>query len=182
MELALYQGIGPISRAIRFITRSKYSHAAFRFDAHATQIASRMSGQCPFSKMFLFGEGCVVEAWQGGVRNSANVSQLHHARTKVDIFSLINPLNDEEESILLRELDTQIGDPYSYWNVFRFITKRPGNLDGSWFCSELCFEDFMKCGRRLLERTEAWEVPPGWLDKSPLLKFEKTLITNGRGW
>jgi uncharacterized protein YycO len=128
--------------------------------------------------MHLIGEGCVVEAWQGGVKNSVSISKLHTAGTIVDIFNLVTPLTDTEEEGLLRELDTQIGDPYSYWNVLKFVTRRPGDLDGSWFCSELCFEDFMKHGRRLLEHTEAWEVPPGWLQRSPLLRFDKTILTS----
>jgi len=177
VQIALYKGKSWVSKAIRWFTRGDYSHAAFRFDSHSAEVGHKLQGQCPFSKLHLFGEGCVVEAWQGGVKNSISIDSLHTPGTPVDIFSLVDPLSDDQEARILRALDTQIGDPYSYLNIIRFLTRKPGDEDGSWFCSELCFQDLLDAGRPLFSNTEAWEVPPHWIARSPLVRFERSLVT-----
>ena len=44
MRIALYKGKSAVSRAIRWVTRSPYSHAAFVFDASAAELAARLAG------------------------------------------------------------------------------------------------------------------------------------------
>ncbi len=177
MEIALYRGKSLVSLLIRWISRGAYSHSAFRLDAHSEQIAYKMQGRSPFKRLHIFAEGSVVEAWKGGVKNSICLATLHSPGTPVDIFSLKEPLTDEEELTLLAILDSQIGEPYSYLNVLRFITRRPGDEDGSWFCSEQVAQDFMDIRRPLFERTQSWEVPPHWIPRSLALKFDRSITT-----
>lgn len=39
MQIALYKGISGVSRIIRWLTRSQYSHACFTFDTSAESVA-----------------------------------------------------------------------------------------------------------------------------------------------
>jgi hypothetical protein len=78
----------------------------------------------------------------------------------------------------LREFAHQhIGKPYDYLSVARFISRRSESIHSKekWFCSEFVFAAFQAAGLNLLRDTEAWEVSPGLLSKSPLLKAEGTL-------
>jgi hypothetical protein len=178
MKIALFKGRSLVSYAIRWITRSQYSHAAFVFDAEAAKDAiDLVRDGVQFDKLVWISEGSVVEAWEGGVRSAPSISYLHSKMTAVDLFTFVKPIDGEKQKRLLRILAKQIGDPYSYWNVLKFLSRRPGNIDGSWFCSELVFQDCRDIGSQLLERIEAWAVPPHWLQMSPLLKFEKTVFT-----
>ncbi|HSM84601.1 MAG TPA: hypothetical protein VLT16_00560 [Candidatus Limnocylindrales bacterium] len=174
---------------IRWITRSPYSHAAFAFDAHSRGVLAQLEGEGkagklsdlawpnnPMSRLGPF-HGPVVEAWQGGVKASPSLATLHTPGTKVDLFRFKHVLTVAEERSLILLLAGDIGDPYSYWNVLKFITRRPGNLDGSWFCSELVFDRCAKIGRRLLERKKAWAVPPDWLQMPTELEYEGQEVT-----
>ena len=183
MHIALYQGKSTVSEMIRFITRSKYSHAAFVFDKAAQEAASRLkhhrdnATKLLMDKLHYYHFGAVVEAWQGGVKNSAGLSTLHTPGTVVDIFELVTPMTEVAEERLVRFCADIIGWPYGYMNVLRFITKQPGSQDGSYFCSEAVFEGFRKCGQTLLKSVQDWEVPPAWLAMSTELRLTKTIWT-----
>lgn len=165
MRIALYQGKSFISRLIRWQTRSKYSHAAFLLD-----------------------DGSVIEAWQPQVRwviptkgPLSALSRQHTPGTVVDIFEFITPLSPAENSCLEFLARRDIGTPYDYRSIFRFLTRERG--DGSarrLFCSEQVFSRCQQIGRDLLERTEAWRVPPDWISRSPLLKLSSTITTKGQ--
>ena len=150
MRIALYQGRGLLSRAIRFQTRSKYSHAAF-----------------------LLNDGSVIEAWQPCVRHVMPcapgghgeplfaLSKQHTPGTVVDIFQFVTPLDKFETSKLEYLAKCDIGTPYDYKSIVRFLTRERG--DGSkrkLFCSEQVFSRCAQVGRLLLQRTEPWRVPP----------------------
>lgn len=178
MQIALYRGVSPISLAIRWITRSCYSHAAFVFDGGtASAVNEWLANGGSITRLASHSAGTCIEAWKGGVRCSPSISTMHTVDTLVDLFSFVDPLQSEDECALVGKLNEQIGDPYSYMNVLRFLTRRPGNLDGSWFCSELVFEDCRTIGCELLSQVEAWQVPPNWLAMSPRLKFLRTVAT-----
>ena len=72
-----------------------------------------------------------------------------------------------------------LGIPYDYSAVLRFITRKPEcqRSKEKLFCSEQVFSRCEKIGRRLLERTEAWRVPPDWISRSPLLRLQETIVT-----
>jgi uncharacterized protein YycO len=177
MKVALYQGTSTLSRTIRFITRSPYSHAAFVFDEQTSQVARHVHfrGAYPFSYI---DDGSVVEAWSSGVRNVSSISVCHDPCTMVHLFDFDPLLTPEEEKWMLLALSSEIGWPYDWKGVFRFITRRPGNLDRAWFCSELVFHVSSAAGRRLLNNTQAWEVPPDWLARVPGLRLAQTLRTD----
>lgn len=166
MRIALYQGTSFISQAIRWQTRSVYSHAAFLLD-----------------------DGSVIEAWQPKVRrvlsadpNTRNwelgaLSLQHTPGTKVDLFEFLQPLTRGENLALETLALDQVGIDYDYVGITRFVTRYGGGDDKKLFCSEQVFDDCAKIGRRLLNRCEGWEVPPRDIARSPLLKFQQSLIT-----
>jgi uncharacterized protein YycO len=164
MRIALYQGTSFISRAIRWQTRSIYSHAAFLLD-----------------------DGSVIEAWQPVVRHVepfpgakwdlSALSRQHTPGTKVDILEFKQPLTEDENSALTCLAKYDIGTPYDYVGIERFVTRYGGGTDGHLFCSEQVFDRCAQIGRRLLERCDGWEVPPRDIARSPLLQISHSLIT-----
>ena len=177
MNIALYKGTSGVSRAIRWITRSDYSHAAFVFDPQAERAAAAVSAEGGLTKIRHWRDGAVIEAWKGGVQNSPSLCTLHTPGTVVDLFEPVTPMTFDQDKRLVLWLNSIIGDPYSYWNVLRFISRRPGRDDGAWFCSEACVEGFTTAGWKLFERTQAWEVPPGWIARSLALRWFQTITT-----
>ncbi len=170
MKIALYHGKSLISRLIRWQTRSPYSHAAFLLD-----------------------NGGVIEAWAPIVReinplpprNSLvehhpslpALSAQHTPGTRVDIFRFTTPLKRDENRMLEFLARRDVGTPYDYRGIFRFLTREPGGTKHRLFCSEMVFARCAQIGRPLLDRTEAWRVPPDWLARSPHLELEQTVVT-----
>lgn len=164
MRIALYQGKSWISRAIRWQTRSKYSHAAFLLD-----------------------DGSVIEAWQPVVRMVvpdeegdfiSGLSKQHTPGTVVDIFEFACPLTPGENQKLTWLAMQDINTPYDYRSIIRFLTRKKSNLKKRrLFCSEQVFARCAQIGRQLLDRTEAWRVPPDWIARSPHLNLTKTITT-----
>lgn len=148
MRIALYQGTSVISRLIRWQTRSVYSHAAFVCD-----------------------DGRVIEAWQPCVRVVRGLSAQHRPGTVVDLFEFVAPLSAAEKSLIYGYAMCDLGTPYDYGAVLRFVTRKPEGerSRAKLFCSEQVFSRCALAGRVLLERTEAWRVPPDWIARSPLL-------------
>ena len=151
--IALYRGRSWISKAIRWQTRSVYSHAAW-----------------------VMADGSVIEAWQSGVRHVANLSVAHTPETVVDLFSIPNMIDhyrDHVEDWLI----SQLGKGYDYRGVLRFLTRRQGTNPDRWFCSELVAEACNQKWLPLLRRIKSSSVSPGCLSYSPYLLYEKTITT-----
>lgn len=172
IQIANYQGIGWVSRAIKLLTYSQYSHTAALF---ADDMEVVVNG-----KTHYIASGTVIEAWKGGVRVASSIAENHVPRTKVDIFALKSPLTGEQEQRVARCLIEHIGTKYSYWNVLRFVPiVRIFMLDPPpfaytrthVFCSELVLESFARAPVLLLERCKFFEVPPRDPPRSPLLRF-----------
>lgn len=178
IQLAAYRGKSWVSRAIRVLTYSEYSHTAVRFmcdlevgtDRGVRKIAA----------------GNVIEAWSGGVRLVKDLSAQHTPGTPVDLFELKQPLTAGEATQMAAFLVQQLGKPYDYVNVMRFVPLArllaPRPAAGWWtrshvFCSELAMEAFATAGRPLLERCPSWEVPPRDPPRSPRLEFVMTVMT-----
>lgn len=155
--IALYKGksIWP-SRIIEFINWSDYSHASF---VHA------VTGVC-------------VEAWPGGVQASPNFGTIHTKGTSVDFFRVIGATTEQESEAYCYMLD-QVGKKYDYMGVLHFITRKEGNNQKRWFCSELVFKAYQKAGINLLERIHPDKVYPGMLAYSPRLEYVCTKKTKG---
>ena len=168
MRIALYQGKSLLSRLIRWQTRSVYSHTAFLLD-----------------------DGSVIEAWtpccrevqpfwtaSWDQRKLSALSRQHTPGTRVDIFNFVCPLTRDENQRLEYLARRDVGTPYDYRSILRFLTRqRSSQARRRLFCSEQVFARCEQIGRALLERTEAWRVPPDWLARSPLLYLEETITT-----
>lgn len=150
MKIALYRGTGFISTGIKWQTRGPYSHAAIILPNNAVIESKEFIGvhQVPLEvKDFGAAKGVAVEVYE------------------VDT-------TDAEDAVIEAFLRSQLGKPYDYSMVFRFVTRQgmDAHSKGKWFCSELVFAAFQQAGINLFERTEAWEVSPSMLGRSPLLK------------
>jgi len=149
MLVALHRGEGWIARAIRWQTRSVYSHAS----------------------IVLEDSGSVIEAREfQGVRR-ISWKEVMASGERMDLFR-VKGLTPEAEAVVLQFLWEQMGKPYDYTMVARFISRRQAAREesGKWFCSELVFAALAKAGVKLLERIEPWAVSPGVLRLSTRLE------------
>lgn len=143
-RVLLFRGRGLISAAIRWQTRSEYSHAAL-----------------------LMPDGRILESWQGaGVR----VKEITDW-TDVDRFT-VPALTDTGWGKVLDFAWAQIGSGYDYTGVLRFVSRRKSPENNRWFCSELVFAALVQTGLPILARIDAAEVSPALLALSPHLYKE----------
>ncbi len=144
-RIALYRGTGIIGTMIRIQTRSGFSHSSVLVPGAKDRVLESREGR--------------------GV-------QLHTLTDKekreVQWFAI--PSMTDDQFMTGFEFGVgQLGMPYDYWSVARFVTKVPAKENSRWFCSELSFKIASKGGIRLLERVRSAEVSPGMLSLSPLL-------------
>lgn len=147
MKILAYQGISLVSKAIRWQTRSPWSHIGI-----------------------LLSDGRTVEAWhKGGVVISANQRKNHTIGTKIAVFRIDFEFYEEKvEASLLSE----VGKKYDFRSVFRFVSRRNAPADDRWFCSELAHAKLPF----LLERVNSAHVSPRDLVMSPYLKLEREFV------
>lgn len=144
-KVALFKGRGVVSTLIQWQTRSIYSHAAIWLPGT---------------------ERTVIESREfAGVRVHEYTPEEWAA---VDLFDVAGA-DHLTWQIALSFARAQIGLPYDYWSVARFLTKRAARENARWFCSELVHKALSAAGIRLLERIPSAEVSPGELAVSPLL-------------
>lgn len=145
MRIALYRGTSFVGKLIRWQSRGCYSHASV-----------------------ILPDDSVIESKEFiGVRHLPHI--ISDPGEAVDQFTVATtPAQDLAIGVFLK---AQLGKTYDYAAIARFITRKPQPTDDrdKWFCSELVFEAFRQAGIILLARTEAWEVSPSLLGKSPLL-------------
>jgi len=145
MKVLLFKGRGFMSAAIRWQSRSIYSHAAIQLR-----------------------DGSIIESWQGdGVRQ-----KLLTDWKGIDAFDIVNAPNigiELDEDGCEEFLRAQIGKDYDYSSVLRFVSRRKGGNPNRWFCSELVFSALGYAGVDLFERCDPWRVSPGMLVYSPFL-------------
>lgn len=151
IDVLLYRGRGFGSSLIRWQTRSPYTHAALRFPGPACQGPAG---------------DVIIEALQG--------CGVIRRRWNEDDDGLCDAyrvgwISDEGYALAKEWAFAQVGKPYDWLAIARFITRRRHYSGARWFCSELVFETFLRADVRLLARTEAWEVSPGMLARSPIL-------------
>lgn len=140
-RILLFRGRGFISAAIRWQTRSEYSHAAFLLPC-----------------------GRVLEAWQGaGVR-----IKWMRDWEGVETFGVHGMTVGQWEKAI-NFAKAQIGKRYDYRGVFRFLSRRKVPVDDRWFCSELVARSLEVAGVKLFRDLDASEVAPGMIHRSPLL-------------
>ena len=78
----------------------------------------------------------------------------------------------ENPEKLIGWLRSQLGKPYDWRMVLRFVTRQQEarETSGKWFCSELVFAALKHAGVSLFNETEPWEVSPSMLPRSPLTR------------
>lgn len=136
-----YKGKSLIGLLIRWQTRSPYSHIALQFG------------------------DMIVESHA----NTGVVSRYVQAGDEVaDVFSV--EVTEDSYRRMLEWCLSHVGDKYDWLAILRFISRKRCWSDVKWFCSELAYAAFQHVGINLLVRTEAWEVSPGMLVRSPLLQ------------
>lgn len=152
MKILLYRGESWISKAIKWQTRSPYSHAAIQLD-----------------------DGSVVEAWHiGGVSHVSGPGVNHTPGTEIDVFGFSRNVSgriDHNRATAEAWLLSQVGARYDYRGVLRFVSRRDWPANDAWFCSELVAEFCAILGVQLLDRIPWSHVSPAMIGYSPRLDF-----------
>lgn len=158
LRVLLVRTPGFIGRLIRWQTRGPYVHAALMNDRFE-----------------------IIESKAGYGVIGANLKEWNSLY--FDVFQVMP--SDKRPGIYQPEEGwrfavQQIGKPYDYSMVIRFVTRQQERRAsrGKWFCSELVFAALKQAGVNVLSRTEPWEVSPNLLSKSPYLQY---LGSNYRG-
>jgi uncharacterized protein YycO len=153
LEFGLHRGSGWIGRAIRWQTRSAYSHVSVVLP-HGWLLEARE------------GRGVVVERWLPDVQ----------LQERVDLVTV--PCTLEQYASAMDFYHAQLGKRYDYSSVLRFVTRSQARRKAAavWFCSELAFAGAQQAGLHLLGAdvpwdVEPWRVSPGHFALSPLLRW-----------
>ena len=163
MKIALFRGTGFLSGAIEDFSRSVYSHAAVWWPELSE----------------------LHEAVADGFVCVAGPEVNHDKGTVIDVLSFKEPLSWNEDATALdlaRKMSGPPPAPYNYEMCFAGFPLRleyePAKDRRSFFCSEAVFLICAAMGpkRVLLERTQAWKVPPEGINLSPLLLWENSLV------
>lgn len=144
LRIGLHRSSGVVSSLIKLQTRSDFSHASL-----------------------VLPDDTVLEAMQ--FQGVVHGRKVQSAKEVVELYRV--PFTPEQQASALAFARRQIGKGYDYTMVARFVTRRPESraTTGKWFCSELVYAAFAHAGALLFRDTEAWEVSPGLLARSPLL-------------
>lgn len=149
MKILAYRGKSWISKAIRWQTRSKYSHIGV-----------------------LLQDGTVIEAWhKGGVRRIPRFSVGHKPGTPIDVFEITAPFEEKAAQIFL---ERRVGSAYDFHSIFRFLTRRSAAVNDKWFCSELAECAFSAGGLELLNGRPEHHSPRDTV-MSPYLRYKETI-------
>lgn len=154
VHVLAHHGTGWVSRAIQFQTRSLWNHISLRID------------------------GLVYEAIEGvgvRVRTTHDIAQAFTSRQETIQPLRVEGLPDDAPDLLKAFLRAQLGKPYDYVMVLRFLSRVQRQSDAAqakWFCSELVCAALQQVGVSLFRDTSPWEVSPGLLVRSPMLRAE----------
>ena len=140
-RILLFKGRGLVSWLIRWQTRSEYSHSAL-----------------------MLHDGSIIEAWMTkGVRQ-----HWLNDWCDIDVFD-VHGITQEQWQAAIGYARAQIGKPYDWLAIIRFLSRFRQPDDERWFCSELVFKAMEVAGVKLLRNVRAGEVSPGMLARSPHL-------------
>lgn len=143
ITIALHRGTSIVSRLIAWQTRSYsgYSHVSL-----------------------VLPSGRQIEAWSNGVHIN-NTFDSHGSA--VDFFTV--EATDDAIARMVAFAQGEVGCKYDWLGDINFVTRLRGANDNKWFCSELAYATLAAGGVNLFRDTQAWEVSPGLLARSPLL-------------
>jgi uncharacterized protein YycO len=160
MRFLSVHGLGFVSKLIEWQTRGYDSHSAL-----------------------LFSDDTVIESRE---RHYDRLTGTHKSGVEKLSFAdwkLVNPgikfrifyveTTPEQEANIRAFAEAQVGKPYSYLGVLRFITRQDyqNQPDDAWWCSEIVFQAFLAGPVVLFKLTEGWEVSPQLLPRSPLARL-----------
>jgi uncharacterized protein YycO len=172
IRVAQYRGTSEESKAIKFLTRSKWSHTAIIFDRGFSWRDSK-------GVALVVEPGNVFEAWNSGIRVVRSLADQHTPGTIVDIFSQRVPFTEDQFTAMARFWCEQVGKEYAWRDALRFLPYS-GNLITSpaedlpyskytkWFCSEVAAAGFELAGLPLFNFKKAWQVEPADVPESLL--------------
>lgn len=143
-DVVLFRGSGPMSRAIRWLTRSPYSHAAlvFRFEERVYCLEAVGSGV----RLALISE--VLSRYHGGI----------------DLFDVPRATEGQRRAALGFAFQ-QLGRLYDRRGLWRFLIaivtgrRRRVREDRAWFCSELVAAAYRRQGLALVPDSSAYTSP-----------------------
>ena len=143
-HILLFTGGDFISWIVKWQSRSHYSHAALRIP----------------------GTNRVIESYPGkGVRERELTAKDWE---KIHAYE-VTGMTAEQWAEAVEFCQSQLGMPYDWRSVFKFMTRTPARENGKWFCSELVFRAIERTYIRLLQMTAEY-VNPGHLGASPYLR------------
>lgn len=145
-RIALFRGTGVVSWLIKVQSRGEYSHAALVIPNTLDHVIE--------SREF------------AGVQ----VRKLTENEMRAVDYYAVPDMTDEQFAKVMEAAHAELGKPYDYWSVARFLSKRPARENGKWFCSEFVHKLLADGGVRLLNRIPSAEVAPCMLSYSPLAK------------
>jgi hypothetical protein len=157
-DLLCFRGRGLISQAIRWLTRSPYSHVGI---------------------VYLFEERVYcLEATGHGVRlilMSELVHRLRGYHGGIDYFEVLD-FGPEQRNKAISFGFQQLGKQYSHRGILRFLlflllgNKSRARHRGQWFCSEIVAEAYRLAGADLSPGSSRY-TSPGDLAESARVKF-----------
>ena len=152
--IQMHKGTSLVSRLIRWFSRSTYSHVSLWF----VDLTDPRGG-------------FVLESIEpNGVRHVPAIWYREARRDgRITLYAFREPLTVEERIRMESFIRREMGQPYDWAGVFRFVTRRRPAHDEKWFCSELVAHAAAHAWRPLFVNTEPWEVQPGDIPRSPLL-------------
>lgn len=142
VQVLMFSGNNPYDLAIKYITWSHYSHC-----------------------------GIVINGYYYDAKPSKGVEKLsvNDIPRDYDLFGVtVTDLQYEKIQLFL---DAQVGKPYDFIGIARFILRTPPSQNhNEWFCSSLIFAAFLAAGIRLLGEKD-YKITPASLPESPYLKY-----------
>lgn len=168
-DVLMYRGRSLVSRLIRFVTRSPYSHAGL-----AVWWNSRLM------VMEAVGKGVVVTTL------SANIRGYHG---HLEWFAPLDPISPEDQKRMIRVAQEELGKEYARWRAIllglRVLFHRDVETrdrlrrERTLFCSHYVAQVYNAIGRDLMRGVSDRFMSPADIARSPLL-IRKTTLKHSR--
>jgi hypothetical protein len=125
----------------------------------------------------------------GKVRHVESIHAQHTPGTVIDLAYLAQdldgtPLAPEIVAKIDARMAMEIGKPYDYGAIFAWMRGRDYQNPLAWFCSELVQQVIAETAEAVggfsapLVRVESWQVSPGDMFLSPVVRVTKTVISD----
>ncbi len=159
-DVLLYRGKGIITRMIRWVTHSEYSHAGI-----AVWWNERLM---------------VMEAVMKGVRISPLSRNIYQHKGNVEWFSCKKEISEEDRQRMVIFAQEELGKSYARWRALllglkvllkRDLSKKDElRTEDKLFCSQYVAQTYNSIGLDLKKNREDRFMSPGDIARSPLLE------------